>query len=235
VKIRHPVLLSSFGLCAPWIIRAWMATTRFAHHSLDPNVKERSAMRAARGIWAFWHESLLLPLYHYADARVAVLISHHADGTFITGACRQMGLRVVRGSTTRGGTEAIQELLAIARRRSLVITPDGPRGPRRRVQPGVVFLASRTGLPIVPLGFGCSDAWRMRSWDRFAVPKPGSLATCVAAQALHVPENVNRKVLETYRIELETRMATATAAAEEMARGKRPLPVRLVDQRVNVA
>src|SRR5438093_1235620 len=77
-------------------------------------------------------------------ARATVLISQHADGDLIARTAEHLGIDTVRGSTTRGGMQAIRELLQISRRTHLVITPDGPKGPRRTVQPGVIFLAAQT-------------------------------------------------------------------------------------------
>ncbi len=221
MKIRHPVLLSSFGLTLAWLVRSWMATMRFRNYSLDPTFGPRDLEHMPPRIWTFWHENLLLPLYYYGQRGMKVLISQHADGTFITGVCRQMGLGVVRGSSTRGGTEALQELIRVARRSHLAITPDGPRGPRRRVQAGVVYLASRTGLPIVPLGFGYQKAWRLHSWDRFAVPTFASLGTCVAGAPVQVPAGANRRVLEEYRTRVEERLLQVTELAETWATTER--------------
>jgi lysophospholipid acyltransferase (LPLAT)-like uncharacterized protein len=194
---------------------------RYRHRSLDPGLDERHSRAVPPCIWAFWHENLLLPLYHYSQARLSVLISQHADGTFITGVCRQMGLRVVRGSTTRGGVEAVQELIRVARRSGLVITPDGPRGPRRRVQPGLAFLASRTELPIVPVGFGYQRAWRLKSWDRFALPVPGSLGTCICGAPIRIPPDINRRELEKHRQRVEAKLQHVTALAEAWAETER--------------
>src|SRR5205085_11486274 len=95
--------------------------------------------------------------------------------------------------------------------------PDGPKGPRRRVQAGLIFLAAQTGLPIVPFGVGYTHAWRARSWDRFAVPLPGSTAVGIFAPAIHVPRGLNRAQLESYRRLVEERMRAASDAAERWA------------------
>ncbi|MCS7272394.1 MAG: hypothetical protein NZ703_15025, partial [Gemmataceae bacterium] len=73
------------------------------------------------------------------------------------------------------------------------LTPDGPRGPRRHVQPGIVYLAARTGWPIVPIGVGFQKAWRMRSWDCFAVPRPFSRVRCLVGHPLHLPPHLPRE------------------------------------------
>jgi hypothetical protein len=98
------------------------------------------------------------------------------------------------------------------------LTPDGPRGPRRRVQPGLIYLASRSGLPIVPVGFGLDQPWRMASWDRFALPRLRSRAVCVTAAPISIPPEVKAEELEDYRRAVENAMNAMTAAAEGRAR-----------------
>jgi lysophospholipid acyltransferase (LPLAT)-like uncharacterized protein len=107
-------------------------------------------------------------------------------------------------------------MLRLSRAAHLVFTPDGPRGPRRTVQQGVIYLAARTGLPIVSFGIAYASAWRMRSWDRFALPRPWSEAACVTAQPISVPENASKEELEQYRVLLENQLAEVTAAAERL-------------------
>jgi hypothetical protein len=96
----------------------------------------------------------------------------------------------------------------------LCVTPDGPRGPRRRVQQGLVYLGSRTKLPIVGAGIAFRNPWRTRSWDRFAVPRPYSAAACVVPEPLHVPADADRETIESCRLEVERRMHAATLEAE---------------------
>jgi hypothetical protein len=105
------------------------------------------------------------------------------------------------------------------------VTPDGPRGPRRQVQAGVVYLASWTGLCIIPVGVGYRNPWRLRSWDCFAVPRPGSDATVIAAEPIFVPPNLDREAVEQYRLRLEQALADVSADAEHWAnrtRGQAP-------------
>jgi hypothetical protein len=102
----------------------------------------------------------------------------------------------------------------------LAITPDGPRGPRRQVQLGVVLLASCTGLPIVPVGIGYSRAWRARSWDRFAVPQPFSTVTGVVQPPIVVPPNLDKEGLEAHRQLVEARLLEATHSAEYASGGR---------------
>jgi lysophospholipid acyltransferase (LPLAT)-like uncharacterized protein len=205
------------------LIRVWMATARLRVENRDDDHHPADADRA-RFIYAFWHESLLAPVKF--KARVRVLISRHADGELIARACGYLGFGVVRGSTTRGGAAALVELWDCSQRSHLVFTPDGPRGPRRQVQPGMIMLAARSGLPVIPVGIGFSRAWRAGSWDRFALPKPFCTCVCVAGQAIRVPAEIDREGLEHYRRVIEERMLEATDDAERLAAGGRHGPHR---------
>jgi lysophospholipid acyltransferase (LPLAT)-like uncharacterized protein len=164
-----------------------------------------------------WHETVLLGAS--IKAPIHVLISQHADGELIAQVCRRLGIGVVRGSSTRGGSRALLGLIRRGRQTHLVVTPDGPRGPRRHVQPGLVFLAAVTGLPIVPVGIGFTAAWRARSWDRLAIPKPWSRAVVVFAPEISVPPNLDRAELERYRQRIEAALHRVTAEAERRAAG----------------
>src|SRR5207247_3368969 len=107
----------------------------------------------------------------------------------------------------------------------LGVTPDGPQGPRRRVQMGTIFLAAQTGLPIVPFGVGYSRAWRAPSWDWLAVPWPGTRITVVVAPEVRVPRGLSRPQLEQYRRLVEERLNHASDDAERCSvRGANPLP-----------
>ena len=101
--------------------------------------------------------------------------SRHRDAEILSRIAQQMGFEFVRGSSKRGGVTAMRELLRKSRQMNLAITPDGPRGPRRRHGPGPIFLASKLGLPIVLMGFGYDRPWRVKgAWDKFAIPRPYS-------------------------------------------------------------
>ncbi len=216
MKIRHPWLVRLVGFLAALVIRLWMSTLRYRYHFAD-GTQHPADPNDQRFIYAFWHESILFPTL--LRTKIHILISHHADGEMITRACHHLGFGVVRGSTTRGGTKALMQLISISSRSHLMVTPDGPRGPRRKVQLGLVFLASITGLPIIPVGVGYASAWRAKSWDRFALPRPWTTAYGVTGEPISVPKKLNRESLERYRDLVEQRMLETTQLAEDWASG----------------
>jgi len=134
---------------------------------------DRLLGRGQRMIIAFWHaQQLMMPLAH-RGFEAHVLISRHRDGELIRRIAAHFGLHAVRGSSTRGGAEAFRELIRIGRAGgNLVVTPDGPKGPRQVAKVGVVQLARATGLPIVPMAFACSKKNSSRAGTVSSCPIP---------------------------------------------------------------
>ena len=221
MKIRHPLLIRTIGRLIAWVVRLWIATLRYRCRELGPRLEPTAPDLKGRYIYAFWHETILLA-HHYRKSPLEILISEHSDGEMIAQAVQHLGMGVVRGSTTRGGLRAVREIVAMKTRSHLVITPDGPRGPRQRVQPGVVYLAARAGLPVVPVGFACKNGWRFRSWDCFILPRPFTEAMSVFGEPIHVPRNADKEELEAYRQLVEEALIDVTTLAEEMVQGWSP-------------
>ena len=125
---------------------------------------------------------------------------------------------------------ALRKLLRKSRQMHLTITPDGPRGPRRRLAPGAVYLASKMGLPLVAMGYGFDRPWRLPTWDHFAVPRPFSCARAVLSAEIRVPPRLGRQALEEQRQEIECLLTRVTEQAEAWAEsglrmaGQRPMP-----------
>ena len=224
MKLRARWIIRLVALVGAWVIRLWMGTLRYRIYCAD-GVSHPADYRKARYLYVFWHEVSLFGT-SFRNKRAHILSGHHPDAELMATVCKFLNFRVVRGSSSRGGTEALRELARVSRSSHLAITPDGPHGPRRRIQPGLIYLASLTGLPIVVLGVGYSSAWRARSWDRFAVPKPWSTATGIFAPAIHVPPRLRREGMEQYIRLVQERLELATEAAERWANGG-PSPAHL--------
>jgi lysophospholipid acyltransferase (LPLAT)-like uncharacterized protein len=150
-RVENWLKFSLLPPVAAGIIRAIGRTMR-GHGPLDKIYGEGRHI-----ILAFWHaQQLMIPL-GYRGAGSHVLISRHGDGEIIARIIARFGHEAVRGSSTRGGAGALRALIKLGRSgRDVVVTPDGPKGPRQIAKPGVVQLAKATGLPIVPLAFACS-------------------------------------------------------------------------------
>lgn len=158
----------------------WLASgiIRLLHRLLRTEViglehLEPSRSRGECLILAFWHDQLLLMVKGYRGPGAKILISASKDGELIARTMACFGQGAVRGSSSRGGRAAFKELVALGREPvDLVITPDGPRGPRHEIKEGVVQLARLTGRPVVPMTFVCGRGHRFGSWDRFLLPYP---------------------------------------------------------------
>ena len=126
-------------------------------------------------IFAFWHGRVLAATLYFRDRGIIVITSENFDGEWIARIIRKFGYGTARGSSSRGGVRALIQLKRdMADGSPAAFTVDGPRGPARIAQPGVIWLAGATGNPIVPFHIESSSYWSVSSWDRHQVPKPGS-------------------------------------------------------------
>jgi len=157
-------------------------------------------------LWALWHETILMSVWYHRDQDVNVMISASRDGELISTIARFFGYTAIRGSSSKGGREATRERGSrLKKGNRWAITPDGPRGPRREIKMGVVNLARLTHCPVVPFGFAAEHCWRLKSWDRFLIPKPFSRAVFVYGDPIRVPRRGgnNEKFLEQIQRELD--------------------------------
>lgn len=204
------------GLSATGAIRALLKTQRFRVFYHDPAVDPRLGVNRPR-IYIFWHEYILTPLYLRGHCNIAMLLSRHKDADALVHIAGYMGYDCVRGSSNRGGTSALREMARRGQHMHLTITPDGPRGPRRHLALGPIYLASQLGMPIVPLGFGADRPWRLKSWDRFVLPRPFSRVRSVIGNEITIPPQLDREQLETHRREVEQVLNDLTLDAEQWA------------------
>jgi lysophospholipid acyltransferase (LPLAT)-like uncharacterized protein len=217
MKIRNAAVLRVLGFFVGLLVKLWVGTLRYRYRPLGRYCAPYRKGATQRWLYAMWHEALLVPAFWYSDCNGSVMISQHGDGEMITAVCRVLRIRVVRGSTTRNASGALRQMVRAAETGHLILTCDGPRGPRQKVQPGLVYLAARTGTPIVPIGMGFARAWRARSWDRFAVPLPFSAVWAVTGEPVFVPANASRADLELYTRRVQQAMDEATATAQRLA------------------
>jgi lysophospholipid acyltransferase (LPLAT)-like uncharacterized protein len=207
------------------LVRSLGATMRIRHvgrEGLD-------GLEAAgeRYIHAFWHSRLLFMPYSYRGERIALLISQHRDGEYITRAMRclrrvgggEFEVSTVRGSSTRGGAAALRG--AVRKLRDgwdVGITPDGPRGPRHEVQPGAIEIARLSGAALVPVAFAACPAWEMNSWDRFLVPRPFARGLFLYGEPITVPRQAGDDRREVLRSRLEETLTQLTRRAQRDVR-----------------
>jgi lysophospholipid acyltransferase (LPLAT)-like uncharacterized protein len=177
------------------------------------------AARAKTGngsvIYAFWHGRMLALCYSHRKQNIHIMVSEHRDGEMIAQTVQLLGFVPVRGSTTRGGLKA---LFRIAERATagndVAITPDGPKGPSCYVQPGVITLAQRTGMPIIPVANGASFKKNLSSWDRYLIPLPFSRVVIQLGSPIYVPKVISEEDLEQKRLQVEGAITALTQQAD---------------------
>lgn len=181
------------------LIRALASTWRFRAINMEAIHELRRAGKPI--VFVLWHGEMLVPLWHRRGEGIAILISEHRDGEIIARIAESLGCRTVRGSTSRGAARALVGLTReLQEGRDIAVTPDGPRGPLESFAPGTLVAAQRAGAHIIAIGVHAPRAWRLRSWDRFLIPKPFSRITVAysaptlvdAATAREAAEQVDR-------------------------------------------
>jgi lysophospholipid acyltransferase (LPLAT)-like uncharacterized protein len=220
MKIRNPKTIRRVAAVAAFVARGWSRTLRFSYRPLTRYVAaDRPELIGNNSfIYAFWHEDLIMPALAYRGSDCAILASQHADGELMAQVAERYGGKTVRGSTTRGGTAALLRMLQSGwGARHLAITPDGPRGPRRKCKLGIIYLASRTGFPIATGGFGYARCWRANSWDRTAVPMPFSKVRGISAHTISVPPDISTSEMRSYQELVEEANDHSAAIAQHWA------------------
>lgn len=166
-------------------------------------------------VLAFWHEVLPLAAWNYRGTGYHTLTSYSYDGELIARIIRFLGLAALRGSSSRGGGEALKQMeTALRMGVTIGFTLDGPRGPRRHAKPGVAVLAARSSIPTVPVALAATRCWRMNSWDRMAIPKPFSRIVCAHGAPLPAPGENEEGAVERYRARVERELNQLQAALE---------------------
>jgi len=167
-------------------------------------------------VYALWHRQEVLFIYLHQKQNVCGLVSKSKDGEYMARILKRFGFTFVRGSTTSGGLMALRGLIKAARSGySVAITPDGPKGPIFKAQPGIVYLAQKAGVPIIPVACALSRKKILRSWDKYQFPLPFGRIEAVYGRPLPVAEtdDVPAKVAE-----LESALNALTEQAEKLLR-----------------
>lgn len=226
MKIRSSFVTKLVGYAVVFLLRLLGRTVRVDFHSAHPGISPFRRLPDPH-LFAVWHDAIIIPIMvgdpHRHLNSVCALVSRHQDGSFLVEAMRHCGIRSVRGSQNRGGAQAVRQLFQEIQHSHIFITPDGPRGPRRQMKVGILFLASHSGRPIIPVASTCRRAWVIRgNWTDLLIPKPFSRAVYLFGEPFHVPANLSRDELDRYRIRLQAEMERLDAIAEQIAAGHEP-------------
>ncbi|NNE98329.1 MAG: lysophospholipid acyltransferase family protein [Pyrinomonadaceae bacterium] len=159
-------------------------------------------------IAAFWHDRILLTTYFWRFSNYAAMVSESFDGEYIARVSQRFGHGIARGSSTRGGTQALRKMIKLLKKDkfSLTLTVDGPKGPRYNVKPGAVLLAKITGTPIVPILIQPLKFWTLNSWDKLQIPMPFGRAKVFVKEPIFVNRDATEEDLKSYQQELQSKL-----------------------------
>jgi len=215
--VFKPLKKNIVSWCGPWLaywtIKLLGRTMQF--EEVHPEIPRSFWERGMPAIGAFWHGRLLMMPLIYRGKRLSFLVSPHRDGLVVGKSLARFGFHAILGSTYRKGFSAFKQMVKAHQNGSdIAITPDGPRGPRFRVQIGVIELAKLTGRPIVPLSFSASRKKIFKTWDHFLLPYPFSKGVFIWGEPIIVDPNGDRAHLEGRRALLEKRLNDLTERAD---------------------
>lgn len=143
-------------------------------------------------ILVFWHgRMLMMPFLWHNPKNMHVLISHHRDGEIIARTIKNIGYNLIRGSSSKGGVNAVKEIFKTLKNSAIAITPDGPRGPKRKIGGNLLAFAQKTGVPIILATYSTSNAKIMNSWDSMIIPKPFGKGIAFASDPIYIDKNLS--------------------------------------------
>jgi len=185
--------------------------------------REAVAKAGGSAVYVSWHQRMSYHLPRFGSRHVTTMISQSRDGEYAARIARWLGLRTVRGSSTRGGLKALKELVKRIRNGEVGgMLADGPVGPAREAKIGSLLLARDAEVPLIGVHWGADRCWVLNSWDRNLIPKPFSRVVFLYSEPLWVPRRARGEELEAYRKLLEERMNEGTRWCDEHFGPERP-------------
>jgi len=168
-----------------------------------------------KAIFAFWHGNLIIPMIRHIDQDIYVLVSTHNGGEIIARMLTNLGYRLVRGSSTMGGSNALKEMAQVLQEPNIMgITPDGPKGPVRELKIGPVILSQKTGVPIIPMSASTNSPVFYKSWDKLLLVKPFVKCVLLYGKPISVENGLTGDGLEEKRREVEQAISDLDTQAE---------------------
>ena len=204
-SFKQRLILKTVPPLAGLALKALTATCRYEIR--DAPHFDRTVAEQGHAIIAAWHEGFVLGLPMYRNSGIHSLASLSFDGELAACLLRQFGLLALRGSSSRGGREGLHSLATALEHIPVVgFTLDGPRGPRRIAKPGIAVLSARSKTAVVPQAFSASKVWRLNSWDRFMVVKPGAHIVSRYGAPIPPPDDESDTSIERMRALVEQRL-----------------------------
>ena len=212
LRQRFTIRFTSFVFY--WGIRLIGWTVRFDAEGME--TFDRISARNEKAIMAFWHDRIFLATYYFRNRGIIVISSKSFDGEYMARFIQQFGYGAIRGSSSRGGSKALIEMIRAMRDgASMGVTLDGPRGPRHVAKPGAIVLAKKTGNPLVPFTVEAENYWTLKSWDRMQIPRPFTRARVIVGAPIYVPAAASDALTASKLEELEGSLAKLSASGLE--------------------
>ncbi len=218
-----PVALRIIPPLVALLIKLWMISCRVV--KWEGEGREQEALRRSGGgaVYATWHQRMSYHFHHFGPRHPTVMISQSRDGEYAARVAAWLGFRNVRGSSTRGGSKALRELVQTIKEGQLgAMLVDGPQGPARVAKIGSVVLARDAGVPIIPTLWGCDRCWMLNSWDRYLIPKPFARIVLYSGDPIWIPPEADGAELEAYRRRFEDSLNRGTRWCDEQFGSERP-------------
>ncbi len=194
------ILLRIYSYIAAFIVWLWIGSLK-----VDYKTDNKKKLNPPNVAFAFWHNNIIILGFLYRFSKVATIVSQSKDGEYFSRLLSKFGYRIIRGSSSKGGTKALLEGIKVIKEGySIAGTLDGPRGPGFKVKPGIIIMASKTGIPILPVYVRCHRAKILNTWDKMVLPVPFSSIEVHYGDLLFVPYDKTK--WEEYRNILERKM-----------------------------
>jgi lysophospholipid acyltransferase (LPLAT)-like uncharacterized protein len=200
-SIGQRIILFLASFLGPILLLIYGFTWRIKWEGTDNLVEAKKT--TGKILYAFWHSRLLGLCYAHRFQQVGIMVSKSFDGEWISRLVSKIGYRPYRGSASRDGAPGLLEMMKDLPEGDLALTVDGPRGPAEKVKLGVISLAAKAGVPIVPITILAKRAWRLKTWDRFMIPKPFSTITVLRGPRIEVPRDVGKDDFDYYKQKIE--------------------------------
>jgi lysophospholipid acyltransferase (LPLAT)-like uncharacterized protein len=218
-----PILLTILPPLAMLLLKLLLFSCRVI--KIEGREKEKDVLTKSQGraVYATWHQRVIYHARYLARKNLTVMVSQSRDGEYAVRLVGLFGHNNVRGSSTRGGPQALKELTETIKKGGRGgILADGPLGPARIAKIGAVIMAREAQAPLIPLTWGVDRCWIIKSWDRFLLPKPFARIVICYPDPIWVSPSADEKKLEDYRRLLEERLNQATRWCDEHFGPERP-------------
>ncbi|MBW1722339.1 MAG: lysophospholipid acyltransferase family protein [Deltaproteobacteria bacterium] len=208
---------------AALLIKSWMLTCRVVETRGREKAEEALERAGGRAVFGTWHQRMSYHFHHLGARGITVMISQSRDGEYAARVATWLGFKNVRGSSTRGGSKALRDLIERLKEGAIGgMLADGPQGPPRVAKIGSVLMARNAGVPLIPVLWGADRCWVLNSWDRFLVPKPFARIALYYGDPIWVPPEADGEVLEVYRRRFEDLLNQGARWCDEQFGAERP-------------